>query len=985
MPGTDPGPGTSARPLLPLHAAAPPRLPVSAGAAAALAARLDGAIAGTVAFDGTTRAAYTTDASNYRRVPAGVVFPRSSDDIGLVVAACREMGVPVTVRGGGTSVAGNACGDGVVIDTSRHLSRIVGIDPDRALAVVEPGVVLDDLRRAAEPHGLTFGPDPSTRTRCTLGGMIGNNACGSHSVAWGRTADNVRSLDVLTADGTRLTVGPTDVDELARRRSAPGTEGRLYAGLVELLRRDAGVIREHLRPWARRVSGYSLEHLLPEHGTDVARALVGTEGTCAVVLRATVGLVPLPAARVLLVLGFEDDERAADATPHLLPAGPLTVEGIDRRLVELVRPSSRPAGLPPGGSWLLVEVGGDDVEDAASTAGSMAAAVEALGSLLVRDAAHQRAFWRLRDEGAGTLTRTTAGDEAWPGWEDAAVPPEHLGPYLRDFNRLQREHGIDGVTYGHFGEGCIHVRLDFDLVSSQGRQRFRTFIEEAADLVASYGGSLSGEHGDGQARSELLPRMYPPAVLETFRAFKALWDPGARLNPGIIVDPRPFDADLRLAAATSKLDADAVFSYPEDRGSFGRAVHRCVGVGKCRSLTGAAMCPSYQATGDELHSTRGRARLLQEMMVGDVVADGWASSEVLEALDLCLACKACASDCPVEVDMATYKAEFLHQHYAGRRRPASHYSMGWLPLWLRLGQAAPGLGNRLLSAPPVASSLKRLGGIARQRDLPSLPRRSLRSTFGARPRPTGRRTRGPLVLFPDTFTNLLAPHIGRAAVRALEGLGYEVLLPGGDVCCGLTWISTGQLGVARRVLARTVRVLGDAGDQAPPIIGLEPSCTSSLREELPRLVDGPAASGVAGRVRTLAELLDEELGDLDLPTFGGRAVHQPHCHQRAGAGTAADEHVLQRLGIEGVTIDPSCCGLAGNFGFEADHYEVAQAVGERTVLPAVRAAAADALVLADGYSCRTQIAHGTGRRALHLAEVLDAALAGAADTTRTGP
>lgn len=609
------GSGSSAGRSLPIH---PPNRPaasrVARSTAAALAARLETDIAGTVAFDDTTRAAYTTDASNYRHVPAGVVYPRAADDVAATVTACRELGVPVTFRGGGTSIAGNSIGEGLIIDTSRSFDRILAIDPELRTATVEPGVVLEDLRRAAAVHGLTFGPDPSTRTRCTMGGMIGNNACGSHSVAWGRTAETVTSLDVLTVDGARFTVDATDTDGFARRAEAPGTEGRIYAGLRELLDRDDRIVREQLRSWSRRVSGYSLEHLLPEHGSNVTGALVGTEGTCVAVLGATVRLVEVPAVRALLVLGFPDDEHAADAAPTVLPFGPLTVEGIDRRLVELVRPSSRPQDLPPGGSWLLIEVGGATPGQAASTARSIEQAVDALGSVVVTDPAHQRSFWRLREEGAGTLTRTTAGDEAWPGWEDAAVPVERLGSYLREFNALQREYQLNGVTFGHFGEGCIHVRIDFDLVSDGGRGDFRSFIEDAADLVASHGGSLSGEHGDGQARSELLGRMYSPEVLQSFRRFKAIWDPGNRLNPGIIVDPLPFDADLRLASASAGLDAGAAFSYPEDRDSFARAVHRCVGVGKCRSMSGAAMCPSFQVTRDERHSTRGRSRLLQEMM-----------------------------------------------------------------------------------------------------------------------------------------------------------------------------------------------------------------------------------------------------------------------------------------------------------------------------------------------------------------------------------
>ena len=928
----------------------------------------------TMRFDDLTRAAYTTDASNYRRVPLGVALPRSSDEVESVVAACRVLGVPVTLRGGGTSVAGNAIGAGIVIDTSRHLDRILAIDPERQVATVEPGVVLDELRRAAAVHGLTFGPDPSTHSRCTIGGMIGNNACGSHSVAWGRTAENVETLNVLTADGSRFTVGGPQPADLSALGARPGGEGRIHRDLAGLLARDEDLIRDHLRPWARRVSGYSLEHLLPEHGTNVARSLVGTEGTCVTVLGATLNLVEVPRARALAVLGFENDEVAADAAVQILPLQPLTVEGIDRRLVELVRPSARPADLPPGGAWLLVEVGGGSVDEAEAAGHDVARAVDALGSVVVRDPAAQRVFWKLREEGAGTMTRTPAGAEAWPGWEDAAVPPERLGAYLRDFNALQRDHGLNGVSYGHFGEGCIHVRLDFDLRSTVGRSRFRGFLEEAADLVASHGGSLSGEHGDGQARSELLARMYPPEILASFAAFKSIWDPGRRLNPGIIVDPLPIDADLRLATAGTALDAQTAFTYPDDQDSFSRAVHRCVGVGKCRSMSSGTMCPSYQATRDEQHSTRGRARLLQEMVAGEAISDGWRSTEVRDALDLCLSCKACSSDCPVDVDIATYKSEFLAQHYAGRLRPASHYSMGWLPALLRAAQVAPGVGNALVGRPGVAALAKRIGGIAPERELPSLAPRSFTASFRSRRKPGGSGTRGPVVLWPDTFTNLLAPEIGVAATRVLESLGFQVLLPSGGVCCGLTWITTGQLPTARRVLQRTVQVL-EHGPVAVPIVGLEPSCTVALQDDLPRLVPGAAAAGVAARVETFAAFVDREADDEQLPRLSGHALAQPHCHQDAAVGFDADQRLLRRTGVDASRIDPNCCGLAGNFGFEAAHYEVSQAVGERTVLPAVRAAAPDTTILADGFSCRTQIEQSTDRRAVHLAQLLATGLA----------
>ncbi|KWX01308.1 dimethylmenaquinone methyltransferase [Carbonactinospora thermoautotrophica] len=929
-------------------------------------------IAGTVGFDAGSRALYSMDASNYRRRPLGVVLPRDVDDVVATVAACREFGVPVVPRGGGTSIAGNATGEGVVIDTSRHLTRILQLDPDRRVARVQPGVVLDDLRAAAARYGLTFGPDPSTRSRCTLGGMIGNNACGSHSVAWGTTADNVEELDVLLYDGTRLRVGPVPRAELDRLAARPGRAGQVYAALRDLAYRNLAVIRQELGRFGRQVSGYGLHHLLPEHGHHVARALVGTEGTCVTVLEATVRLVEAPRARALLVLGFADDVAAARAVPELLPLRPLTVEGIDDLLVEALLARGRRPGvaLPDGRGWLFVEVGGDSPEEAVDRARQITAALGRQGSaLVVSDPAEQRALWRIREEGAGLATRMADGSEAWPGWEDAAVPPERLGDYLRDFKALLARHGRRGVTYGHFGEGCVHVRIDFDLITPAGVAGFRRFLEEAADLVVRYGGSLSGEHGDGQARAELLPRMYSRDVIELFERFKAIWDPDDRMNPGVVVRPHQVDDHLRFAAVGR--GPRTVFAYPDDGGDFAAAMRRCVGVGKCRDAhpPGGVMCPSYQVTREEKHSTRGRAHLLYEMLAGDLVTAGWRSPEVREALDLCLACKGCKSDCPVNVDMATYKAEFLHHHYAGRVRPLSHYSMGWLPVWARLASVAPGLVNAVTGRPALARVVKRLGGVAPERDIPRFADQPFTRWFRRRPAPApAGRT---VLLWPDTFTNHLDPGVGRAAVAVLEDAGFRVVLPERPVCCGLTWVSTGQLGIARRVMRRTLDTLGPVLDAGVPVVGLEPSCTALFRSDLPELLPGDArARALAERTYTFAGFLAEHAPDWAPPRLDRPAITQVHCHQHAVLGTAAEEELLRRAGVANQRLDSGCCGLAGDFGFERGHYEVSMALAERVLLPAVRAADPGTLVLADGFSCRTQIAQGAGRRALHLAEAL---------------
>jgi FAD/FMN-containing dehydrogenase/Fe-S oxidoreductase len=933
-----------------------------------LAEDLARAVSGEVDDSTTARAMFSMDASNYRHVPRIVVFPRTTEDVAATLRVCRAHGVPVTARGAGTGIGGQALGEGVVLDYSRHLNKVLEVDPERRIARVQPGVVLDTLRAAAAKHGLTFGPDPSTHSRCTLGGMIGNDACGPHSVAWGRTADNVVSLEVLTGDGTRLTVGPGG--ELTGQPA--DRVSRIREKLRRLAQRNLAVLRTAFPDLPRRVSGYALDALLPENGFDVARALVGTEGTCVLLLEATVRLVPAPAARALVVAGFADDVAAADAVPSVLPHRPLTVEGMGADLIEamLVR-GRRPAALdalPEGRGWLFIEVGGDDPTDARRRAEDVAEALaretDATTSVAV-EPAQQRQLWSIRESAAGIATRMADGSEAWPGWEDAAVDPKRLGSYLRGFRALLASYGLRGVPYGHFGEGCVHVRIDFDLLSEEGVRTFRRFLTDAADLVVAHGGSLSGEHGDGQARAELLPRMYPPEVLRLFEAFKAIWDPDNLLNPGNLVRPRPLDADLRFSGPIR--DLPITLRYPHDGGSLATATRRCVGVGKCVDTSTGVMCPSYMVTRREEHSTRGRARLLFEMMRGETITDGWDSTEVRDALDLCLACKGCLSDCPVNVDMAAYKAEFLHHHYAGKLRPASHYSLGFLPLWARLASLAPGVVNAVLRS-PVASLAKRLGGVAEERQLPTFARTTLRKAWRRKPgRVDGNRPR--VMLWPDTFTTYFAPEIGAAATRVLEHAGFDVVLPRSTVCCGLTWISTGQLGIARRVLRHTLRVLTEPIEAGTPIVGLEPSCLAVLRHDVHDLLDTPPIP-----VLTLAEFLDRHAPDVEFGELNIPAMTQQHCHQHAVLGNDADERVLRRIGVDNRTLDSGCCGLAGNFGVERGHYEVSVAAAQRVLVPEVEAASPETLVLADGFSCRTQIGELTGRRSLHLAQVLDRAL-----------
>ena len=936
-----------------------------------LASELRTEIRGTTRDDAASRGLYAVDGSNYRAVPDLVVVPADAEDLATAVALAAAAGAPVTLRGGGTSMAGNAIG-GVVIDASRHVNRILDIDTTARTAVVEPGVVLTDLLAAVRPHGLAFGADPSSASRATIGGMIANNACGAHSVAWGTTADNVRSLDLLLADGTRCTVTATGVrDDLARR---PGREGELHRRLQAFVDAHERVIRRRFGRFTRQISGYALHRLLPEHSYDVAGLLCGSEGGFAATLQATVALTPLPPARVLCVLGFADSIASAECVEVVLAHSPLTMESINVDLVDRlpgdVRRAATAAGLPAGRAWLLVEMGGEDGAGAAMAAEKMLEALRDSGSRasasLVTDLGAQAVLWRCRTDAAGLATRRADGAEAWGGWEDAAVPPERLADYLRGLDELMGRHGLSGASYGHFGEGCMHMRIDFDLLSRSGLAVYRTFVEEATDLVVSLGGSVSGEHGDGRARSELLGRMYGADGLRLLTEMKDIWDPGRVMNPGVIVDAPAFDAGIRHMGAAKDRKPLTLFAYPDDNHDFAQAQRRCVGIGKCRQSSGGVMCPSYQATHEEMHSTRGRAHLLWEMLEGDLVTDGWRSTEVRDALDLCLSCKGCLSDCPVNVDMATYKAEFTHHHYAGRpwARPASHWSMGWLPLWSRFASRAPRLVNRMARM-PVA---KRMGGIAPEREIPVFAERTFTSWFAGRAG-TGPAARGTVVLWPDTFTNHLSPEVGRAAVEVLEAAGYEVVLPTGPVCCGLTWISTGQLRVAKRRIKRSLARLAPHLAAGTPIVGLEPSCLAVLRRDAPELLpDDALAAAAAASTFTFAEFLTRS--GWEPPQVSTDALVQTHCHQHAVLGFDADRSLMAKAGIDAVVPDSGCCGLAGNFGFEKDHYDVSVAVGERVLLPAVRAAASGTAIVADGFSCRTQIRQGTPRRAVHLAQLL---------------
>jgi len=948
--------------------------PLDGRAAQRLARELEAAISGEVRFDDGARALYATDASNYRQTPIGVVLPRSVDDIVKAVELCRRYSAPVLPRGGGTSLAGQCCNVAVIIDTSKYLNRILSLDPERCIARVEPGCVLDDLRDAAEKHHLTFGPDPSTHDHNTLGGMLGNNSCGVHSVMAGRTVDNVRSLDILTYDGLRMTAGATSDAELAGIIAAGGRRGAIYATMKSIRDRFAGQVRARYPKIPRRVSGYNLDELLPEKEFNVARALVGTEGTCVFVLSAELQLVYSPPKRTVVVLGYDDVYTAGDHVPDVLQHRPVGLEGMGEKLPEYMRKKALHVDclhlLPEGGGWLIAEFGGDSQDEADEKAHRL---VEALNGTrhpphakTYSDPKDQAALWRVRKSGLGATAEVPGEPDTWEGWEDSSVPPAKVGPYLRDFRALLTRYGYGCALYGHFGDGCIHVRINFDLASRPGIEHYRQFIGEAADLVLRYGGSLSGEHGDGQSRAALLPKMYGPELVGAFREFKAAWDPDWKMNPGKVVDPFPPTSNLRLGADYKPAKLETVFDFIEDHHDFSKSALRCVGVGECRRHSGGVMCPSYRATREEKHSTRGRARLLFEMVSGRVLKDQWRSEAVRDALDLCLACKGCKKDCPVNVDMATYKAEFFHHYYKGRLRPREAYAMGLIWNWAKLASRAPGLANFFTQTPGLSAIGKFAGAIAQERRMPPFARQTFRAWFQARrPRQSGRR----VLLWPDTFNNYFHPEAAIAAVEVLEDAGYHVTIPKRPLCCGRPLFAWGMLDRAKAQLRDIIESLRPEIEQGVPVVGLEPACVASFRDELPHLFSNdPAARMLSKHTVMFSELLAND-DSYRPPPLDRRALVHVHCNQHAVMGAASEKALFRKLGVEAAVPDNGCCGMAGSFGFEREHYGVAMTIGEQALLPAVRETPATTLVVANGFSCQEQILQATGRRALNIAQV----------------
>lgn len=943
----------------------------------ALAAALRREIQGEVRFDNGDRALYATDASNYRQPPLGVVVPRTPEDVLRTVGVCHAFGAPVVSRGGGTGLAGQTCNTAVVIDFSKHLNRILDLNPQARIAVVEPGCVLDTLRDAAERHHLTFGPDPATHDHNTLGGMIGNDSCGEHSVMAGRTADNVRTMDIVTYDGVRMTVGPTSPDEFNAILAAGGRRAEIYRALQTFWAEHGHHFQKVYPDIPRRVSGYeNLDQLAPEKGFNVARALVGTESTLVTVLRATVDLVESPPHRVLAIAGFPNIYEAADAVPDVLACKPIALEGLDEMLVDFMREKHLHEDdlkvLPGGCGWLICEFGGPSEADAAAQADRLVRMLRSRGrdARVVRDRAQQKRIWRVREAGLPATAHIPGWRETHEGWEDAAVRPADLGRYLREFKALMHRFGYDSAVYGHFGDGLVHCRINFDLSTEAGLRTWTAFLDAAADLVVKYGGSLSGEHGDGQSKAALLQKMYGPDLMAAQRAFKAIWDPEGRMNPGKVIDPYPIASNLREGPDYNPLEVKGTFDYPEDGHRFTQAMKRCVGVGSCRrnASDNGVMCPSYMATLEEKHSTRGRARLLFEMVEGETIQDGFASRAVEEALDLCLGCKGCKSDCPMHVDMARYKAEFRSRHYARRLRPRAAYSMGQIRVWARLAQYAPELANTLARGPGSSAIAKLIAGVASERTIPRFAHETFQAWASRRPS-ASRGPRGRVLIWPDTFNNHFRPGAAIAATRLLESLGFSVEVPPGDLCCGRPLYDWGWLEQAKGLWRRTLNGLRPQIEAGLPIVGLEPACVSAFRDELPGLFPhDPLAARLARQTRLFTEFLADE--DLPLPPLEGRALVQIHCHQHAVLDPSAELHALRAAGLEADAVPAGCCGMAGSFGFEAAKYQISRRAAERVLAPAVRAAPADMLIVASGFSCREQIEQLAGRATLHPAEAM---------------
>jgi FAD/FMN-containing dehydrogenase/Fe-S oxidoreductase len=956
-----------------------------------LEAALKAVVKGEVRFDRGSRALYSSDASNYRQIPIGLVVPRDDQDVIATVAACHKFAAPVLPRGAGTSLAGQSCNVAVILDFTKYMNQILEINVSGGYARVQPGVVLDTLRAKAEESRLTFGPDPSTHSRCTLGGMIGNNSCGTHSLLAGKTVDNVIELRILLYDGTQLTVGVTqDEAEIESIIASGGRRGEIYAKLRGIRDQYTSQIRERFPQIPRRVSGYNLDQLLPENGFNLARALVGTEGTCMIVLEAKVRLIKSPQHRALLGLGYPDTFIAADHVPEILPFGPIGLEGFEGSIVDGLRKKRAPnlELIPDGRGILLVEFGSDDPQETEKIARGLMEQLQRSPdppNMRLYTNAESRHVWKLRESGPRAAAAAPGALPEWEGWDDSAVAPEHLGNYLRDIRRLLDEYGYQTSFYGHFGHGCIHMRISFDLQTESGIRKYGEFVDRAADIVLSYGGSLSGEHGDGQSRGALLPKMFGTELMKAFVEFKSTWDPDNKMNPGKVVNAYLPTENLRLGADYKPADPKTYFHFPEDHGSFAEAAGRCIGLGECRKHDSGTMCPSYMATLEERHSTRGRAHMLFEVLQGEVIGDGWQDENVKEALDLCLSCKACKSECPTNVDVATYKAEFLAHYYETTRRPLHAYAFGMIDRWARLGSVFPRISNFFSQAAPFRNVLQALLHLSSKRKMPTLATTTFQKWARKKAIPApGERNgansavaapAGDVILWADTFNNYFHPGTAQAAVEVLQSAGFRVSVPQVHLCCGRPLYDFGLLEQAKQYLETIMNALGPQIMAGVPIVVLEPSCASVFRDELRNLFPADLrANRLRNQVFLLSELLEHHAPGYQPPQFNGKVLLHGHCHHKSLMKMNDEESLLRKMGADLKSVDSGCCGMAGPFGFEEDKYPVSMAIGERVLLPAVRSTPNDAVIVTDGFSCREQISQATGKKTMHLAEAMQQAL-----------
>lgn len=948
-------------------------------------------IQGEVRFDEGSRALYATDASNYRQVPIGVVLPLNEHDIIETLAICKKYQAPVLSRGGGTSLAGQCCNVAVVMDMSKYYNKVLNIDKDNKLVTVQPGIVLDEMRNATDQQaGLTFGPDPATHTHCTIGGMLGNNSCGVHSVmsafyGYGaRTSDNTESLTIITYDGVKMQVGATSDDEYNRIQREGGPKAEIYRKLKAFSAKYASLIREKFPNIPRRVSGYNLPELLPENGFNVARALVGSESTCVTIVEATMNLVTTPAKRSLLVLGYPDIYHAGYDIPEIMKFKPIGLEGIDDLLIGFMRKKGLNEAdiplLPEGNGWLMVEFGGDSKEQSDQKAHDMMEELKKRdhppSMRLFDNPDEEKKLWEIRESGLGATAWVPGEPMGAPGWEDSAVDPSQVGDYLKDLRALFDKYGYKPSLYGHFGQGCIHCRIQFDLFTKEGITAYKNFTVEAAKLVVKYGGSLSGEHGDGQARGDLLEIMYGKELIQAFREFKAIWDPAGKMNPGKIIDTYGQLSNLRIDNNYNPPQTETHFAFTHDANDFAQATIRCVGVGNCRRHEGGTMCPSYMVTREEEHSTRGRSRMLFEMLQGEELKNGWNNPHVKDSLDLCLACKGCKADCPVNVDMAMYKSEFLSHYYKGKLRPRAAYAFGWIYWWSRLASLMPALANFILHAPVLSGLAKAIAGIAPQRKMPRFAEITFREWFTNRKHRNNPTGKPKVILWPDTFNNHFLPQTLVAGTEVLEAAGFDVIIPQQSLCCGRPLYDFGMLKTAKRMLLQIIHSLQTEIRMGTPIVGLEPSCVAVFRDELGELLPHDQdAKRLQSNVFTLAEFLEKKAPDLTLPQLTQKAIVHGHCHHKAVMKLNCDTELLKKTGLDYTMLDSGCCGMAGYFGYvKGDQYEVSVKSGERALLPAVRHAGKQTIIIADGFSCREQIQQQTNRKGLHLAQVLQMAL-----------